>query len=94
MSTESVKQEALKNFSIFLRRDIGFTLEESSKEVEILNAFITSSNKDITELTKTEFITYSRIGAKKTLSRLNRAKSIYNAFKAAIRHARIINLSK
>lgn len=92
MNTESIKQEALKNFSIFLQRDSEFTSEEAAKEAEVFNKFLVSNNKNITELTKREFITYPRIGAKKVLNRHIRAKSIYSKFKAALRHAQIINL--
>ncbi|EGR2229582.1 hypothetical protein QX249_09935 [Vibrio parahaemolyticus] len=92
MNTESIKQETLKNFSIFLQRDSEFTPEEAAKEVEVFNKFLVSNNKSITELTKRDFITYSRIGAKKVLNRHIRAKSIYPTFEAALRHAQIINL--
>ncbi|ELP5898593.1 hypothetical protein QTV49_000467 [Vibrio vulnificus] len=91
MKAESIKQEALKNFSIFLQRDSEFTLEEAAKEVEVFNKFLVSKNKNITELTKRDFITYPRIGAKKALNRHIRAKSIYPTFEAALRHAQIIN---
>lgn len=84
-------KETVKNFGMFLARDCGFTESQAVKEMELINTQLEKLGiiYKPEELSRKDFLTYSRIGNTIALSRVERAK-LFDVYKNAINHAGMV----